>query len=80
MPRKRPAAPAQVIPAPLPAHRGRCPACWTMRPVDDAGTITAHQVRERYEGPARLIDCPGEGQEPTGQIVHAASLARRSSP
>jgi hypothetical protein len=76
MPRKRPPSPRH-LPTPPPADRAQCPVCWTMRPVDDAGRMAAHQVRERYEGPARLIDCPGEGQEPTGQVVHSASPIRR---
>jgi hypothetical protein len=44
-----------------------------MVPVNDAGRIAAHQVRASYHGDqVPLIDCPGTGQEPAGQIVHNA--------
>lgn len=75
MPRKRPAP--RHLPAPLPADRGRCPACWTMRPVDTTGKIRPHQVRERYEGQSPLVTCPGTGQQAAGMVVHAASEVRR---
>jgi hypothetical protein len=78
MPRKRPAQPRQALPTPLPADRGRCPSCWTLRPVDDAGKISLHQVRARYHGDqVPLITCSGTGQEPAGQVVHSASHVRR---
>lgn len=76
MPRK-PAQPRQALPAPLPVDRGRCPSCWRMAPVADSGKIAAHQVRASYHGgQVPLIDCPGGGQEPAGQVVHSASVAR----
>ena len=78
MPRKKPEQPRQSLPAPVPADRGRCPSCWSMRPVDDAGKIAAHQVRASYAGDqVPIIDCPGTGQEPTGQVVHNPSPVRR---
>lgn len=77
MPRKRPAQPRQPLPAPAPAGRGQCPACWVMRVVDTSGKIAPHQVREQYAGPARLVTCPGAGQQPSGRVIHGAGVARK---
>lgn len=76
MPKKRPAQSRQTIPAPLPADRGRCPACWTMRPVDESGLVISHQVRAGYAGQQPLITCPGGGQEPAGRVVHSGHMRR----
>jgi hypothetical protein len=76
MPRKRPQR-TQVLPPPVPRDRGQRRGCWQLRPVDSSGKISAHQVRERYEGPARLIECPGTDHEPAGPVVHAPRADRR---
>jgi hypothetical protein len=72
MPRMRPQGP-RVLPAPVPADKGRCAACWTMRPVNDAGLIAAHQVRAAYEGQQPMVECSGAGQGPAGPVVHDAT-------
>jgi len=58
--------------------RGQCAGCYKMRPVDGDGRVAVHHVRAGYAGQQPMVECTGSRKPPTGPVVHAADLTRRS--
>lgn len=79
-PRSRPSGPLAKPAVSKDANitRGQCTGCYKMRPVGGDGHVAVHQIRAGYAGQQPMIECSGSQKPPTGPVVHAADLARRS--